>query len=88
MNNPSYATAINILQESSQSNIVNQLSESLLNMALNNEQSMDHVDFTANFDPGQMNGEQLPQNQNILGNHQMMNNIGNFLISIYSYFIS
>jgi len=82
MNNPSYAAAINILENSNKSNFV-QISESLMNMALSNEPSMDHVDFTANFTTSQMNGEQLPQlsqlppNQNILGNHQLMNNIGN-----------
>lgn len=87
MNKPSYAamTAINIIENSNQSNIVNQISESLLNMALH-EAPLDHVEFGSgqmNFEDGQMNVEKLPQNQNILGNHQLMNNMDTTLASTH-----
>lgn len=53
--------------------------ESLLNMAMNDAPGLDQVDFGGNFEDGQMTERQLPQNQNILGNHQMLNNMGNFV---------
>lgn len=47
-------------------------------MAMNDAPGLDQVDFGDNFEDGQIAERQLPQNQNILGNHQMLSNMGNF----------
>ena len=60
--------------------------EAFLDMALN-ETPLDQVDFVGNFEDQPINGEQLPQNQNILGNHQYLNNIGNYLKKSFCFYI-
>lgn len=76
--------AINLLENSrNQSNLKG---EAFLDMALN-ETPLDQVDFTGNFEDAPINVEQLPQNQNILGNHQYLNNIGKFIYKLSTRFL-